>query len=90
MWCTTQIALMRHVEKTALVRVVAEFQNAKYQNGEYLKSLILKQYVEFGHENVSYYDSKIIAINYIKSLLIEVKRPMSNTHDQSVPLKLFN
>ena len=47
---------MRHVEKTALVRVVAEFQNAKYQNGEDLKSLILKQYVEFGHENVSCYD----------------------------------
>lgn len=81
---------MRHVEKTALVRVVPEFQNAKYQNVEDLKSLILKQYVEFGHENVSYYDSEIIAINYTKSLLIEVKRPMSNTYDQSVRLKLFN
>ena len=81
---------MRHVEKTALVRVVPEFQNAKYQNVEDLKSLILKQYAEFGHENVSYYDSEIIAINYTKSLLIEVKRPMSNTHDQSVPWKLFN
>ena len=81
---------MRHVEKTALVRVVPEFQNAKYQNVEDLKSLILKQYVESGHENVSYYDSEIIAINYTKSLLIEVKRPMSNTYDQSVRLKLFN
>ena len=34
--------------------------------------------------------TEIIAINYTKSLLIEVKRPMSNTYDQSVRLKLFN
>ena len=34
--------------------------------------------------------TEIIAINYTKSLLIEVKRPMSNTHEQSVPWKLFN
>ena len=27
MWYTMQIALMRHVEKIILVRVVAEFQN---------------------------------------------------------------
>ena len=71
----------------------------KDHNGRDLKSHILRHSVESGHANVSYEDFKIIAKNFnnnhwkrkiAESLLIKEKRPTLNTHDRSVPLKLFN
>ena len=71
----------------------------KDHNGRDLKSHILRHSVESGHANVSYEDFKIIAKNFnnnhwkrkiAESLLIKEKRPTLNTHDKSVPLKLFN
>ena len=74
-------------------------ERIKDHNGRDLKSHILRHSVESGHANVSYEDFKIIAKNFNKnhrkrkiaeSLLIKEKRPTLNTHDKSVPLKLFN
>ena len=71
----------------------------KDHNDRDLKSHILRHFVESGHVNVSYEDFKIIAKNLnfnhwkrkiAESLLIKEKRPTLNTHDKSVPLKLFN
>ena len=96
-WYTIQIALMRHVEKITLVRVVAE--RIKDHNGRDLKSHILRHSVESGHVNVHCEDFKVTAKNFnnnswkrkiAESLLIKEKRPTLNIHDKSVPLKLFN
>ena len=72
-------------------------ERIKDNNGRDLKSHILRHTVESGHANVSYEDFKIIAKNFnnnlrkiAESLLIKEKRPTLNTHDKSVPLKLFN
>ena len=67
----------------------------KDHNSKDLKSHILGHSVESGNENVSYEDSKNFNNNHCKrkiaeSLLIKGKRPTLNTHDKSVPLKLFN
>ena len=74
-------------------------EHVKDHNVRDLKSHILRHSVESGHANVIYEDFKIIAKNFNKnhckrriaeSLLIKEKRPTLNTHDKSVPLKLFN
>ena len=74
-------------------------ERIKDHNGRDLKSHILGHSIESGHAKVSYEDFKIIAKNFNKnhwerriaeSLLIKEKRPTLNTHDKSVPLKLFN
>ena len=73
-------------------------ERIKDHNGRDLKSNILRHSVESGYVNDSYEDFKIIANfnnNHWKhkiaeSLLIKEKRPTLNTHDKSVPLKLFN
>ena len=74
-------------------------ERIKDHNVRDLKSHILRHSVESGHANVIYEDFKIIAKNSNKnhckrriaeSLLIKEKRPTLNTHDKSVPLKLFN
>ena len=74
-------------------------ERIKDHNGRYLKSHILRHSVESGRANVSYEDFKIIAMNFNKNhckrkiaelLLFKERRPTLNTHDKSVPLKLFN
>ena len=84
-----QIALMRHVEKTKLVRIAV-----KDHNGRNLKSHILGYSVESGHANVSCEDFKTIANSWKRkiseSMLIKENRPKLNIHDKSLPLKLFN
>ena len=74
-------------------------ERIKDHNVRVLKSHILRHSVESGHANVSCEDFKIIAKNFnnnhwkrriVESLLIKEKRPTLNTHDKSVPLKLFN
>ena len=73
-------------------------ERVKDHNGRDLKSHILRHLVESGHANVGYEDFKIIGKNLnndywkariAESLLIKEKRPTLNTHDKSVPLKLF-
>ena len=74
-------------------------ERIKDHNGRDQKSHISRHSLEFGHVNVSYEDFKIIAKNFnnnhwkhriAESLLIKEKRPTLNSHDKSVPLKLFN
>ena len=71
----------------------------KDHNGRDQKSHILRHSIESGNANVSYEDFKIIARNFnsnhwerkiAESLLIKEKRLRLNTHNKSVPLKLFN
>ena len=82
-----QIALVRHVEKITLMRVVVQFQSDLKD----LKSHILR------HSNISFQDFKIIAKNFNNNSwkhkiaqLIKAKRPTLNILDKSVSLKLFN
>ena len=74
-------------------------ERIKDHNGRDLRSHILRHSLESGNSNVSCADFKIIAKNFnkyhwkrriVESLLIQEKRSTFNTHDKSVPLKLFN
>ena len=97
-WYTMQIALMRNVIYIGESgRRISE--RIKDHNGRDLKSHILRHSVESLNANVSYEDFKTIAKNFnnnhskykiSESLLIKEKPPTLNTHDKSVPLKLFN
>ena len=74
-------------------------ERIKDHNGRDLKSHIWRHSVESGHANVGYEAFKIIAKNFnnnhqkrtiAEPLLINEKGPTLNTHNKSVPLKLFN